>query len=326
MTANIFIKIVFLTLILAVVFSTETTAQNKNSVEFFARIFLPFEKNSCKEFQPGKVVLFKRPDFPTTAKNRTTGGVVEFRVDVSETGVISNPLKLSGHPLFNETTLNSAAKVRFTPTLCDGEPQKVSASLVYVFLIEGNLNTYFLPAKIEDFSDISTESQFYEPILFLTENYKLTYGFSDKKFHPELPLTYGDFANSLNSTLKLITERAKIANKNPADINLYSSFNPQNLESADKIGGLDNKKPYADAVKNLLNSYKVAIVDKNNEFHGEVPLSNVEIIKYWRKIFGDESVPINFQNNGDTEKIMTRGEFALFLRESLEVLMYKVLP
>lgn len=326
MTAKIFIKVIFLSIFFALLFTTETAAQKKHTVEFFARIFLPFERTTCKEFQPGKVVLFKKPDFPSKAKNRTIGGIVEFRIDVSETGVISNPIKLSGHPMFDETTLESANKIRFTPTLCGGEPQKVTASLFYVFLSEGDLDTYLTPTKIEDYTDISEDSQFYEPILYLTENYKLTYGFSDKKFHPELPLTYGDFAYNLNLTLKLITERAKIVNKNPADINLYSSFNPQNLESADKIIELNNKKPYADAVKNLINNYKIAIVDKNNEFHGDVPLSNVEVVKYWGKIFGNESVPVNFQNTGTAERLMTRGEFALFLRESLEVLIYKVLP
>lgn len=325
MTAKTFIKFSILLFVVAFCFAKEAAAQ-KNSVEFFARLFFPFDKNGCTEFQPGKVVLIKRPDFPEKAKNRTTGGIVEYRFDVSETGIVSNPLKLSGHPFFEETTLESASKIRFSPTLCDGKPQKVSASLIYVFLVEGGLDSYFIPTRIEDYSDISEVSQFYEPVLFLTENYNLTFGFSDKKFHPELPLTYGDFAYFLDSTLKLITERAKIAGKDPTEINLFSSFNPQNLVSADKIAELNRKKPYAAAVKNLLQTYKIAVVDKNNAFYGEVPLTNVEVIKYWRKIFGNESVPVNFQNTGNTERLMTRGEFALFLRESLEVLMYKVMP
>lgn len=310
----------------AFLFTTETMAQKKNSVEFFARIFLPFEKKVCKEFTPGKVVLYKRPDYSSKAKTSGVGGIVEFKVDVSETGIVGNPLKLSGHPLFDEATLEAANKVRFTPTMCDDKPQKVSALLVYVFLPEGDLNSYFFPLKLEDYTDVSEKSQFYEPLLFLTENYKLTYGFSDKKFHSELPLTYGDFNYFLDSTLRLLFERAKFANKNPLEIGLYSPFNPQNLESADKIQELNDKKPYAQAVKNLLQTHKIAIVDVNNEFHGEVPLTDTEVIKYWRKIFGEESIPVNFQNNNNGERIMTRGEFALFLRESLEVLLYKVLP
>lgn len=315
-----------MTIILVFFFTTETTAQKKNSVEFFARISSNIEKGKCREYKPGKVVLYKKPVFPSKAKDSAVGGIVEFKVDVSERGVISNPVKLSGNLLFDEATLEAANKIRFTPTLCDGEPQKVSALLVYIFLLEGDLDSYFVPAKIEDYSDISETSQFYEPILFLTENYKLTYGFSDKKFHSELPLTHGDFNHFLDSTLKLLFERAKIADKNPLQIGLLSPFNPQNLESVEKIKELNDKKPYSEAVKNLLRTYKIAIVDVNNEFHGEVPLTNVEVIKYWRKIFGDESIPINFQNNDGGEQIMTRGEFALFLRESLEVLLYKVLP
>ncbi len=326
MNVKNFIKFIFLTIIFAAAFSTEILAQKKNSVEFFARIFLPFEKSVCKEFKPGNVILYKKPEYSTKAKTAGVGGIVEFKVDVSETGVIGNPQKLSGHPLFDEATLDTAQKVRFSPTLCDGEPKKVSALLVYVFLPEGDLDSYFVPSKLEDFTDISNKSQFYEPLLFLTENYKLTYGFSDKKFHSELPLTYGDFNYFLDSTLKLLFERAKIANKNPLEIGLFSPFNPQNLESADKILELNNKKPYAESVKNLLRTYKIAIVDVNNEFHGEVLMTDVEVKNYWQKIFGKESIPINFQTGENEERTMSRGEFALFLRESLEVLLYKVLP
>ena len=304
----------------------ETAAQKKNSVEFFARIFVPFDKNVCKELKPGNVILYKKPEYSLKAKNSGIGGIVEFKVDVSETGIISNPQKLFGHPLFDEATLDTANKVRFSPTLCNDEAKKVTALLVYVFMPEGDLESYFIPAKLEDFSDISDKSQFYEPLLFLTENFKLTYGFSDKKFHSEFPLTYGDFNYFLHSTLRLLFERAKIANKNPLEIGLFSPFNPQTLESADKIKELNNKKPYTEAVKNLLRTYKIAIVDVNNEFHGDVPMTDSEVIKYWKNIFGEDSIPINFQNNITEERLMSRGEFALFLRESLEVLLYKVLP
>lgn len=319
-------KLFLLTIISVFFFITETAAQKKNTVEFFARTFLDNKKIICKEFKSGKVVLYRKPVFPANAQNSSVSGIVEFKIDVAETGVIGNVKKISGHPMFDETTLEAAQKVRFTPTLCDGKPQKVSAFLIYVFLTDGDLESYFIPAKIEDYSDISEESQFYEPILFLTENYKLTYGFSDKKYHSEFPLTFGDFNYFLDSTLKLLFERAKIADKNPLEIGLYLPSTPQNLQSAGKIEQLSDKKPYSAAVKNLLRTYKIAVVDINNEFHGEVPMTNIEVIKYWRKIFGDESIPINFQDNNNGEQIMTRGEFALFLRESLEVLLYKVLP
>lgn len=326
MTAKTIKNSFFLALTFVFVLTSPAAAQKKNSVEFFARIFLVFEKNDCRDLKPGKVVLFKRPDYPAKAKNSGAGGIVEFKVEVSETGVIGNPIKLSGHPLFDEATLEAATKVRFAPTFCDGEARKVSAMLTYVFMPEGDLDSYFIPTKLEDYADISEKSRFYEPLLFLTENYGLTHGFSDKKFHSELPLTYGDFNYFLDSTLKLLVERAKLVNKNPLEIGLYSSFNPQNLESVEKISELNDRKPYANSVKNLLRTYKIAIVDVNNEFHGEVPLTNVEVIKYWEKIFGKESVPVNFKNNDNDEQVMTRGEFALFLRESLEVLLYKVLP
>lgn len=326
MAAKTQIKFILTIIFFALLLTIETAAQKKFSVEFFPRLFLNFDKSQCKDFKPGNVVLYKKPEYSLKARNQSIGGIVEFRVDVSETGVTANPVKLSGHPLFDESTLEAAKKVRFSPTVCDGDPKKASALLIYIFLPEGDLDTYFIPSKIEDYSDVSDKSQFYEPILFLTENYKLTFGFSDKKYHAELPLTYGDFSYFLNSTLKLLFERAKIANKNPLDMDLYTPFNPQNLKLANSILKLNEKKPYAESVNNLLTVYKTAMVDTSNEFQGDVPLTKAEIIKYWQKLFGDDSIPVNFQNNEINERIMTRGEFALFLRESLEVLLYKVLP
>jgi hypothetical protein len=67
-------------------------------------------------------------------------------------------------------------------------------------------------------------------------------------------------------------------------------------------------------------------VNREKQFEGNLPLSNNEVIRYWEKIFGIDAVPVNFHLIKDGDRIMSRGEFALFLQESLNVLTYKVLP
>ena len=51
-----------------------------------------------------------------------------------------------------------------------------------------------------------------------------------------------------------------------------------------------------------------------------------EVIEIWRGIFGEEALPVNFLTPKDQDKKMTRGDFALFLKETLDVLTYKILP
>lgn len=307
-------------------FCLEGAAQKKNSVEFFARIFLPADKKRCDNFQPGSVVLYKKPAYPENAQKASVGGIVEFRVRISETGVVSEMQKVSGHPLFDAVTRDAAGKIRFSPTLCGSQPRAVFASLFYAFLPGGDLETYFTALRVEDYADITEKSQYYEPVMFLTKNHNLTHGFSDRKFHPELPLTNGDFAYFLNATLGLLSNRARTANKTPSQIKLYANFNPQKLGSPEEIRAIDKRSRYYESVRDLFRNYKIALVDKNREFHGDVPISNAEVLKLWRNIFGDEAIPVNFNQIPTEERIMTRGEFALFLRESLEVLLYKVLP
>ncbi len=161
----------------------------------------------------------------------------------------------------------------------------------------------------------------------MTENYQLAFGFADKNFHADAPLTRSDFAHSLRLTLDLLSERAKIVNKTPAKIGLFYPLNPQKIISADKIKDIDKKKnPYFDSVKILLEKYQIVLVDGNRNFNGNLPQTQNETIDLWTKIFGAEAVPVNFERIKKGDRIFTRGEFALFLQESLNVLTYKVLP
>ncbi|MDQ3321472.1 MAG: hypothetical protein M3525_03290 [Acidobacteriota bacterium] len=138
-------------------------------------------------------------------------------------------------------------------------------------------------------------------------------------------MTRGDFAHFLRLSLDLLSERAKIAGKIPHRIGLFSPHNPQNLKGANDIKKLDKKEPFADSVKLLLLNYEIALVGEKKEFSGKSPISQNEVIEIWTKIFGADAVPVNFKPETGG-RIMTRGEFALFLQESFGVLTYKVLP
>lgn len=316
---HIFISAAFL-------FPPIASAQKKDRVEIIPRINVEAAAKVCKNLQAGQIVFFLEPDYPPEAKAARVGGTIEVTVKIDEKGRASQVEKVAGNRLLQGAASEAATKVKFTQTTCAGIPVAVSGSITYNFIPFFAAESYFVPAKIEDFPDVKTDSQTYEAILDLTENYKITFGYEDKKFYSDAPLTRGDFAQFLRLTLDLLSERAKNANKMPRAINLFYPYNTKKLASVDKIKDLDKKSPFFDSVKTLLLKYDISLAGEKNEFAGKLPLTQNQLIDLWTEIFGAEAVPVNFEKINGGDRIITRGEFALFLHESLGVLTYKVLP
>ncbi|CAN5136891.1 hypothetical protein BH20ACI1_BH20ACI1_12660 [soil metagenome] len=321
------VKISYFLAIFLFIVNLSASAQKKDTVEVIPKISTETLANKCKNFTLGTLVLFLQPEYPPEAKTAQIGGTVTVSISIDETGKISGIKKVEGNKILQNAVMNAVQKVRFTPTLCDGIAMPVNGLLNYNFVPYVFTESYFKPEKIEDFADIKRDSPFYEAILDLAENYQLAFGYADKNYHADAPLTRGDFAQSLRLTLDLLSERAKIVNKIPNKIGLFYSHNPQNIISADKIKDIDKKKnPYFDSVKILLEKYQIVMVNDSKNFNGNLPLTQNEVIDLWTKIFGAEAVPVNFEKIKNGDRIFTRSEFALFLQESLNVLTYKVLP
>lgn len=300
-------------------------AQTKENVDV---LLIPKGKNileNCRQINFSEILFYTKPVYPKQAKNANLGGTIELTVKIDEKGEVSKVEKIAGGSFFQDAALETAKKIKFTPALCDGAAKPVSGLLVFNFAPSSFSEKYFAPEKIEDFADLNSDSQFYEPILFLTEKKRLAFGYSDKKFHPEAPLTRGDFAQFLLNTLEFLSERAASAEKNARNTNLHLPYNPHNLSSISKPENIKNNKPFTEAVSTLFDTYKIALADKNRNFQGGMPMTNNETIELWTQIFGSDAVPVNFLNL-EEDRVLTRGEFALFLRESLEVLTYKNLP
>lgn len=301
-------------------------AQKKDRVEAIQKINVQDLSENCQDLKLGRALIFPKPDFPSEAKLKRIGGTVLLTVKIDEKGAVSEIEKIEGREIFQTAATNSAKKAKFTPTVCDGEAKAISAILTYHFIPYVSTKSYFTPEKVEDFADIKIDSPFYEAILNLTENYKLAFGYADKKFYADAALTRGEFAQFLRLTLDLLSERAAAAEKLPREINLFFPYNPQKLKLVGAIKDFESKDAYAESLKILLLKYDIAPVNERNEFQGAQFLTVNETIDLWSKIFGEEAIPINFEKTSDSDRIISRGEFALFLKESLQVLTYKVLP
>ncbi|MGI8789209.1 MAG: TonB family protein [Pyrinomonadaceae bacterium] len=301
-------------------------AQKKFQIETSDKLSAETLLKDCKDFKPGSPSVFPKPEYPSEARTARIGDTVRVWVKIDENGDVSDVEKYDGRKLFQDAATNAARKTKFSPTVCDGAATQVSAVLTYNFIPLIAVSSYYAPEKIKGFSDVKNDSPFFEAIQNLTENYRLAFGYNDKKFYADAPLTRGDFAQSLRLTLDFLSERAKAAGKMPREINLFYPLNPQKLTSVAQIKDLKKNEAFNDSVKTLLLKYDIAPVNDNAEFQGAIPLTQNELLDLWTKIFGEEAVPVNFAPIADGDRLISRGEFALFLEESLQVLTYKLLP
>ncbi|MDQ6785881.1 MAG: TonB family protein [Acidobacteriota bacterium] len=312
--------------LILLVLSLPIRGQIKEWVEVVPKIPAQTIGKDCKDLRLGKIIFFQQPDYPPEARAARAGGAVVVNIKLNEQGVVPEIETVTGSRILQGAATEAARKVKFSPTVCNGNPITVEVVMTYNFILYVSAESYFKAAKVEDFLDVKKDSQFYEAILDLTENYKLAFGYNDKNFYPDAVLTRGDLAQFLRLTLDLLSERAAASGKLPRDIGLFNSLNPQNLKNADNIKKLGKKEPYNESVKILLLKYDISLADEKKEFQGKTFVTQSELLDLWTKIFGADAVPVNFERENGGERIITRGEFALFLQESLNVLTYKVLP
>ena len=324
--SNLFLFVCILTVNAAAQTTANPAAKKKDKVEVVQDVFVESVVKDCKELNLGKATNIPIPIYPPEAKPARVGGTIQITADVNETGDVGEIKKVTGHRLLQNAATKAARKAKFAATTCDGTPTKTSAVLTYNFIPFLSTVKYFTPTKVEDFVDVSSATPFFDSISDLTNNHRLTFGYAGKKFYSDAPLTHGEFAHFLRLTLDNLSERANSINKFPREIGLFNSFNSQKITAVSQITNLDKTEPYADSVKFLLLKYDIALTNEQKVFQGDSPLTNNELIDLWTKIFGADSAPVNFERIPIGDRLISRGEFTLFLQESLQVLTYKVLP
>jgi len=84
----------------------------------------------------GKALSLPKPSYPVIARAAHASGTVQVWVSIDETGKVVSASVVTGHPLLRVAALEAAKLARFTPTMLDAHPVKVTGILAYNFVAD----------------------------------------------------------------------------------------------------------------------------------------------------------------------------------------------
>lgn len=82
----------------------------------------------------GKALRLPKPEYPIRARSTRAAGAVQVQVLIGEDGKVISASAVSGDSLLRETSVTTACKALFSPTLLAGQPVKVSGIIVYNYV------------------------------------------------------------------------------------------------------------------------------------------------------------------------------------------------
>ncbi len=84
----------------------------------------------------GKATFLPKPIYTSIARSTRASGLVTVQVLIDETGKVVSAHALNGHPLLTPEAVKAAYQARFSPTLLNQVPVKVSGVITYNFLLQ----------------------------------------------------------------------------------------------------------------------------------------------------------------------------------------------
>jgi TonB family protein len=95
--------------------------------------------------QNAKLIEKVDPEYPELAKRARISGFVDLTVTVDEQGYVSDIRVVRGHPLLNDAAISAVKKWRYSPTLLNGQPVPVIATVRINFSPEEVTGSLALP-------------------------------------------------------------------------------------------------------------------------------------------------------------------------------------
>jgi TonB family protein len=82
----------------------------------------------------GKALALPQPAYPAIARAAHASGTVSVQVLIDEEGNVIAAHAVDGHPLLQAASVAAARQARFSPTLLEGEPVRVTGIIQYNFI------------------------------------------------------------------------------------------------------------------------------------------------------------------------------------------------
>jgi len=83
-----------------------------------------------------EALYLPKPPYPIIAKNVGVQGVVSVQVVIDEKGKVISAKAVSGNPMLVPAAQQAAYGARFSPTILDDVPVKVSGVITYNFTLQ----------------------------------------------------------------------------------------------------------------------------------------------------------------------------------------------
>jgi protein TonB len=88
------------------------------------------------DVQESKLLLKVVPVYPALAIVARAAGSVILEAEIDEEGNVANVKIVSGHPLLVNAAAQAVKRWKYSPTLLNGEPQSVLATVTVVFRLK----------------------------------------------------------------------------------------------------------------------------------------------------------------------------------------------
>ena len=85
--------------------------------------------------QSSKLIRRVEPSYPELAKRARVSGIVLLQVIVGESGDVAEVKVIRGHPLLTPAAVNAVKQWQYSPTLLNGEPVPVIATVTVNFVL-----------------------------------------------------------------------------------------------------------------------------------------------------------------------------------------------
>lgn len=283
-----------------------------------------------------KVINDQAISLPYPNVNWDFKGVVKVHVTVDENGRVTSAKATPDSYFLFVIQCEIAAKKAVFPN------KRTEGLLVYTFPPAAASNSpaampspspvkatnitdeYFTNIKnVTDLSDVKSTDAFYDDLKFLIEK-EVAFGYADKKFHGEMPVTRGDLAYGVGRTIELMARRLamsdiKIDRLCPQYKAVYFKDVP-----IGQITDLKSTQPYYSEVKKMAEEYHIYFYDPTpalNSFNGSKVVTHNQFRTMIIEMFPSHGLVFTSLKSKlpNDDQPLTRGEFVIQLSRLIDL-------